>query len=146
EGAKSNRTPLLIGLGAFALLAVVGTVFLLRRPAAPEAPVSTTLSPAAQAAVTRVKELEDKLAALEKEKAEAEGKAAEGAKKKLEPQAAARGQAVDNAALARAQEDARRKAKEEQEQRQQEEMRRLAEQKKAEEARLAEEKRKADEA
>lgn len=147
EGTKGNRRPLLIGLAGVAVVTVVGLLVLFKRPTPPPPPPApTTLSPAAEAAVTRVKELEDKLAALEKDKADAQLKAAEEAKKKVEAQAAARGQAVDTAAVARAQEDARRRAKEEQEQRQQEELRRLAEQKKAEEAHLAEERRKAEEA
>ena len=149
EEPGKSKTPLFIGLGALAVLAVAGTYYLLGRTAsvpAPASPPNTTLSPAAAAALDRVKELEEKLAALEKEKAEAEGKAAEDAKKKIESQAAARGQQVDPAALQRAQEEARRKAKDEQERRQQEELRRIAEQKKAEEDRLAEERRRADEA
>jgi TonB family protein len=97
------------------------------------------------AAEAKVKELQERLAALEAEKAAAEAKAAEDAKKKMEAQAAARGQAVDPAALARAQDDARRKAQAEQERLAQEEKKRLEAQKAAEEARMAEERRKAEE-
>ncbi len=114
-------------------------------PAPPQAAAPVTLSAESLAAQARIRELEDKLKALEAEKAEAATKAADEAKKKIEAQAAARGQAVDPAALERAQEEARRKAKAEQEKRQQDEQRRLEEQKKAEEARVAEEKRRADE-
>ncbi|HEY7515723.1 MAG TPA: TonB family protein [Vicinamibacteria bacterium] len=149
EEAKANRRPLFLGLGAAAAVAGgLGGWLLLRRPepAVPPPPPTTTLSPAAAAALSRVKELEEKLANLEREKVEAETKAAEDAKKKMEAQAAARGQALDAAAVERAQEDARRKAKEEQERRQQEELRRIADEKKAEEARLAEERRRAEEA
>ncbi len=149
DEARANRGPLFVGLGALVLAgAGLAGWLLLRRPEtmAPPPPAPTTLTPAAEAALARVKELEDKLAALEREKAEAETKAAEDAKKKLEAQAAARGQALDAAAVERAQEEARQRAKEDQERRQQEELRRLADQKKAEEARLAEERRRAEDA
>jgi TonB family protein len=149
DEAKANRRPLFLGLGAVAAIAVgLAAWLLLRRPAAavPPPPAPTTLTAAAEAALARVRELEDKLATLEREKTEAETKAADDAKKKMEAQAAARGQAIDAAAVERAQEEARRKAKEEQERRQQEELRRIAEEKKAEEARLAEERRRAEEA
>src|SRR5262249_9330593 len=76
----------------------------------------------------------------------AEAKAAEDAKKKLEAQAKAAGQNADPAAVAKAQEDAAKKARAEQEKKAQEERKRLEEEKKAEEARLAEEQRKAEEA
>jgi TonB family protein len=114
-------------------------------PVAPPSAAPATLSAEAVATQARIKELEDKLKALEEEKAEAATKAADEAKKKVEAQAAAKGQTVDPAAVERAQEEARRKAKADQEKRQQEELRRLEEQKKAEEARIAEEKRRADE-
>jgi TonB family protein len=93
----------------------------------------------------RVPELEQKRAALEADKKAAEEKAAEEARKKVEAQAKARGQAVDPNAVAQAQEEERRRARAEQERKQQEEQKRLEEQKKAEEARLAEEQRKAEE-
>jgi len=82
---------------------------------------------------------------MEAEKAAAEAKATEDTKKKMEAQAAAKGQSVDPAALARAQEEARKKVQAEQDRRAQEEKQRLEAAKAAEEARLAEEKRKADE-
>ncbi|PYQ20870.1 MAG: hypothetical protein DMF79_09450 [Acidobacteria bacterium] len=146
---KGSKTLLYVGLGAVLVLVLAGSgYYVLGRaaPPAPTAPPVTTLSPAAAAAIERVKELEEKLAALEKEKAEAQTKAADDAKKKIESQAAARGQQVDEVALQRAQEEARRKARDEQERRQREELRRLAEQKKAEEDRLAEERRRTEEA
>jgi TonB family protein len=105
----------------------------------------TTLTAEAAAAEGRVRELEDKLKALETERAAAEARAAEDAKKKVESQAAARGQTVDPAALQKAQDEARKKAQAEQERRQQEEKTRLEEEQRAAEARLAEERRRADE-
>jgi TonB family protein len=63
----------------------------------------------------------------------------------MEAQAAARGTAVDPAALQKAQEDAARKARAEQEKKAEQERQRLEEEKRAEEARVAEEKRRADE-
>lgn len=148
DDAKKVPTPMLAGLAVLALLAAGGAYWLTKRASAPAAPPVTTpptLSPEAQAAELRVKELEAKLAALEAEKKAAEEKAAEDARKKLEAQAKAKGQAVDPDALAKAQEDERRKARAEQERKLQEEQKRLEEQKKAEEARLAEEQKKAEE-
>jgi TonB family protein len=149
DGPQKNRLPLVAGAAGLLLVAAVAGVALLRRGSAPApspaAPAPTTLSPEAVAAQAKVKELQERLAALEAEKAAAEAKAAEDAKKKLEAQAAARGQAVDPAVLARAQEEARRKAQAEQERRAEEERKRLEAEKAAEEARVAEEKRKAEE-
>jgi TonB family protein len=149
EEVKADRRPLVLGLGGVAVVAAgIGGWLLFRHPGTevPPTPATTTLSPAAAAALDRVKELEEKLAAMEREKAEAETKAADDAKKKIEAQAAARGQVIDAAAVAKAQEEARKKAAADQERRQQEELKRIADEKKAEEARLAEEKRRADEA
>jgi protein TonB len=106
----------------------------------------TTLSPEAQAALDRVKELEEKLRAFEAERAEAEAKASEEARKKLEAQAKALGTTADPTAVAKAQEEAARRARLEQEQNQLEERRRLEEAKAAEVARVAEERRRAEEA
>jgi TonB family protein len=142
---KRSQTPLLLGAAAILLLAGGAAYYFLTRSPAPPVQAPATLSPEAVAAQKRVKELEEKLAAIEAEKAAAEAKAAEEAKKRVEAQAKARGQVVDPAALQQAQDEARKKAKAEQEAKQQEELRNLAEQKKAEQARLAEEKRKADE-
>ena len=147
EGRK-GKTPVLLGLGAALAAALAGGYYFVgpsRPPPAPADPPAT-LSPAAAAALERVKELEAKLAALEREKAEAEAMAADDARKRIESQAAAKGQQVDPEAVRRAQEEARRRAKEEQERRQQEELRRLAEARKAEEERLTEERRRAEEA
>ena len=150
EGEERSRMPLIAGAAGVLLVAAAVGVVLMRRggttaPPSPVAPAVTTLSPQAAAAEAKVKELQERLAALEAEKAAAEAKAAEDAKKKMEAQAAARGQAVDPAALARAQEEARRKAQAEQERLAQEEKKRLEAEKAAEEARVAEEKRKAEE-
>ena len=142
-----SRKPLMAGIAAVVVIGAVAAVFLLRAggtQAPVQAPGPSTLSAEAQA-VARVRELEEKLKALEAEKAAAEAKAVEEARKKLEAQAAARGQTADPSAIAKAQEEAARKARFEQEKKQQEELRRLEEEKKAEEARLAEEQRKAEE-
>lgn len=147
EPAKS-RTPLLAVAALLIALAGATAFFVLGRagiPSAPASPVSTTLSPAAVAAMTKVKELEEKLQVFEAEKAAAEAKAAEEAKKKLESQAKNRGQEADPVAVAKAQEEAAAKARAEQEKKQQEERRKLEEAKAAEEARLAEEERRAEE-
>jgi TonB family protein len=112
-------------------------------PVAAATPAPVTAE--AQAAIDKVKELEDKLKAIEAEKVAAEAKAAEDAKKKVEAQAAAKGQAVDPAAVQKAQEEAAKKARAEQEKKAEQERQRLEEQKKAEEARLAEEQKKAQE-
>jgi TonB family protein len=145
---KSSKTPLIAGGAvAAALLLGVGGYFAYKKMGggAPPAPTTTTLSPEAAAAVARVRELEEKLKAIEAEKAAAEAKAADDAKKKLEAQAAAKGQAVDPAALQKAQEEAAKKARAEQEKKAAEERKRLEEEKKAEEARLAEERRRQEE-
>jgi TonB family protein len=145
-----SKTPILAAVAAILLIGGGVTFFLLRKgavaPTPPPGPTTTTLTPEATAALARVKELEDKLKAIEAEKAAAEAKAAEDAKKKVEAQAKAAGQNVDPAAMAKAQEDAAKKARLEQEKKAQEERKRLEEEKKAEEARLAEEQRKAEEA
>ena len=141
-----RSAPAFLGLGMVAVIALIAGWYFALGPGAQKAqpPPAATLSAEAAAAVARVKELEEKLKRFEREKAEAEAKAAEDAKKKVEAQAAAKGQTVDPAVLLRAQEDARRKAQADQEKRQQEERRRLEEEKRAEEARVQEEKRRAD--
>ncbi len=147
EKPKSKMPLLAGGLAALVAIAAAGGYFLTRGRTAlpPPVPPTTTLSVEEAAAMARVKELEEKLKALEAEKAAAEAKAAEDAKKKLEAQAAAKGQTVDPAALQKAQEEARRKAQLEQEKKLQEEKKRLEEEKKAEEARLADQQRRDDE-
>jgi serine/threonine-protein kinase len=104
-----------------------------------------TLTADAAAAMARVRELEEKLRAIEAEKAAAEVKAAEEARRQIEAQARAKGVAVDAAAIRRAEELARKRAMAEQERLLQEERRRIQDQKRAEEARIAEEQRRAEE-
>ncbi|HZN56906.1 MAG TPA: energy transducer TonB, partial [Planctomycetota bacterium] len=91
-------------------------------------------------------ELEEQLKVFEAEKAAAEQKASEEARKRLEAQAKALGTTADPAAIEKAQEEAAKKARLEQERRQQEERRKLEEAKAAEEAHVAEERRRAEEA
>ena len=91
----------------------------------------------AAAAQARVRELEQRIDQLEREKAAAETRAAEEARTTLEAQAAAKGRTADPAAIERAQQEARQLARAEQERRQQEERRRLAEERTAEVQRLA---------
>jgi TonB family protein len=147
EEATGSKLPLFVGIGVLALAAGTGAFFLLGRrgsgapaAAASAAPV-TTLSAEAVAAMQKVKELEEKLVAIEAEKAAAVAKAEDEARKKVEAQAAARGQAVDPAAMLRAQEEARRRSEAEQARRQQEEQKRLEDEQRAAAARLAEERR-----
>jgi TonB family protein len=148
-----SKAPLVVGVAAVLLIGA-GVAFMMSRkggsapeagPASQAAAAPTTLTPEGQAALAKVKELEDKLAALEAERAAAETKAAEDAKKKIEQQAAAKGTAVDPAALAAAQEEARKKAQAEQQRKLAEEQKRLEEEQKAAEARLAEEQKRAAE-
>ena len=149
KGAEKKKPPVLMAasIAAAVLLAAVGGWLVVRPgppPPAPTAPPPTTLSAEALAAMQRVKELEEKLKAIENEKAAAEAKAAEEAKKRIEAQAAARGQKVDTAAVERAQDEARRRAQAEQERKAQEERKRLEDEQKAAEARVAEERRRAE--
>jgi TonB family protein len=153
DEAPRSQTPLVAGAAIVALLAAVGGgwYFLKGRSMAPSLPVPalpvpTTLFAEVIAAQERVKELEQKLAALEAEKQAAEVKAADEAKVKVEAQAKAKGQEVDLAAVERAQEEARQRARQDEERRQREELKQVEEQKRAEEARLAEEHRRAEEA
>ncbi len=140
---RRRGVPAVVGLGIIA--AIAGWYFMLgpgattAQPALPPA----TLSTQAAVALARVKELEEKLRRFEQEKAEAEAKAAEDAKQKLEAQAAAKGQTVDPAVLLKSQDDARRNAQADQAERQ-EERRRLEDEKRAKEARVQEENRPAD--
>jgi serine/threonine-protein kinase len=151
SGGPRTRTRL--ALVAMAALVVIGAgagYVSLRGRATPAAaaaiePPPTTVSPETAAAIARVKDLEERLQAIETEKAAAEARAVDEARKKVEAQAAARGQVADALAVARAQEEARRRAQLEQEKRLREEQDRLeAEQRRAEE-RLAEERRKEEE-
>jgi TonB family protein len=148
EERTASKAPLLAGIAALLLLLGGGGYFLMSRSAAaPAAPVPpTTLSGEAMAAGQRVKELEDKVKAMEEDKAAAEQKAKDDTAAKLLKEAKAKGGEVDAAALQKAQEEAARKARLEQEKKQEEERKKIEEQKRAEEARVAEEARKADEA
>jgi TonB family protein len=133
------RRGLWLALGL--LLAVLvggggGYLYFVSQRAAP--PVSPPAGAAAEASQARIRELEERIAQLEREKAEAETRAAEDARQTVEAQAAAGGAAADPSTVAQAQEEARRRARADQERRQEEERRRLEEARKAEEARLAE--------
>ena len=112
-----------------------------RAPQVQAQPTPDAPSPEEVAALARVKELEERLASLEAEKASAEARAEEEAKARIEAEAAARGRSADPGAVRKAQEEARRKTQADQERTQLEEKRRLEEQKRAEEARLAEQRR-----
>jgi TonB family protein len=150
EGGPKSRTPLLalVGLLVVALVGAGYWYFSMGPGAhkAPPAPTTTTLSSEAVAALARVKELEEKLKAIEDEKAAAEQKAQEEAAAKLQKEAKARGGEVDATALQKAKEEAAKQARVEQERKQQEEKKRLEQEKAAEEARVADEQRKAEEA
>lgn len=103
----------------------------------PAPPPEPPLPPEAVAALARVRELEARLKAIEEENARAQATAAEQAKQRLEAEAAAKGRAVDREQMLRAQEEAMRKARAEQERRQEVERKRLEDEKRAEERRVA---------
>ncbi|PYQ44098.1 MAG: hypothetical protein DMF77_08020, partial [Acidobacteria bacterium] len=152
KGDKTgSKLPLIGGLAAVLLIAAVGAALVLKGRGAPAAPSSTTPPPTTMSAEMialsqKAKELEEKLQALEAEKAAAAAMAEEDARKKVEAQARARGQAVDPEALARAQDDARKKAQAEQDRKAQADRKRLEDEQKVAEAQLAEEQRRAEEA
>jgi len=152
KGDKTgSKMPLIGGLAAVLLIAAVGAAVVLKGRGAPATPSSTTPPPTTMSAEMvalsqKAKELEEKLQALEAEKAAASAKAEEDARKKVEAQARARGQAVDPEALARAQDDARKKAQAEQDRKAQADRKRLEDEQKVAEAQLAEEQRRAEEA
>jgi TonB family protein len=135
--APAGRRGLWLLLGLLAALVVgggAGWVYFVKLRSSSRSPV-----PGADAAIgqERVRELEARIAQLEREKAEAETKAGEEARQTVEAQAATGGRAADPAAVAQAQEEARRRARADQEARQQEELRRIADEKTAEEQRAA---------
>lgn len=138
--ARGSSRGLWIGLALMAVVVVgAGARFVLGRRAPVATSTTTTTLPAeVLAARARVKELEDRIAQMERERTEAETKAADEARKKLEAQAAAKGKLVDPAAVQKAQEDARQRARVEQDRKQQEELARIAEARRAEEKRIAE--------
>jgi TonB family protein len=133
---RASSPGLWLGIGVAAALVLGGgggwLYFVRQRPAAPPAPTAEQV-----AAEARVRELEARIALLETEKAAAEARAAEEARLAVEKQAAAGGQTADPEAIQRAQDEARRRARLEQERQQQEELQRLADEKRAEEQRLA---------
>ena len=139
-GEAPSRRGLWIAAALVGVLALAAGAWLWLGRAAPRATTTppTTVSPEVLAAMARVKELEGRIAQMERQRAEAETKAAEEARKKVEAQAAARGRAVDPAALQKAQEEARQTARAEQEHRQQQELGRIAEARRPEEKRIAE--------
>src|SRR5882672_9360797 len=152
KGDKTaSKMPLIGGLAAVLLIAAVGAAFVLKGRGAPATPSSTTPPPTTMSAEMmalsqKAKELEEKLQALEAEKAAAAAKAEEDARKKVEAQAKARGQAVDPEALARAQDEARKKAQAEQDRKAQADRKRLEDEQRVAAAQLAEEQRRAEEA
>jgi TonB family protein len=145
--APRSRAPLaMVGMAALVLIGAGAGYVSLRGRTAPAAaaaaaPPTTTLSPETVAAMARVKELEERLQAIEAEKTAAQARAAEEARRKVEAQAAARGQVADAAAIARAQQEARGRAQAEQDRRLQEEQEKLETEQHAAEERLAEERR-----
>jgi TonB family protein len=127
-------------IAAIVLLASVGGWLLLRWSAPPPAPATplSTLSADEVTVMQRIRELEEKLSAIEQENAAA-AQAAEDAKKKLEARVVTRGEKVDAAAVG-APQGARREAHA-QPTRAQEEKWRLEEERKGLETRLAQERR-----
>jgi TonB family protein len=91
------------------------------------------------AAQARVRELEARVAQLEREKTDAVARAAEEARTSLEAQAKAGGRSLDPAVVARAQQEARDRARREQDRKQQEELDRIAAERNAEVQRLGSE-------
>jgi len=133
--APAGRRGLWLLLGLLAALVVgggAGWVYFVKLRSSSPSPAPRADAAAGQ---ERVRELEARIAQLEREKAEAETKAAEEARQTVEAQAATGGRTADPAAVAQAQEEARQRARAEQEARQQEELRRIAEEKKAQEQR-----------
>jgi TonB family protein len=150
--ARKGRMPVIVGVAAVVLIGA-GVVFFLMRGGlsepAPPPPAPTTLSAAEleyQEKIRQLQEKERELAAREAQIKEDEARAADEIKKQMEAQAKAKGQQADPAAVAKAQEEAAKKARLEQEKRLEEERRKLEEARLAEEARIAEERRRVEEA
>jgi len=135
-GAGKGRG-VVLALGVVAALAVGGAAGWLYLAAQRREATQAAAAAEQKAAQARVHDLEARIAQLEREKSEAEAKAAEEARAALEKQSAAGGQKADPAAIARAQDEARKRARAEQERKQQEELAKLAEAKHAEEQRAA---------
>jgi TonB family protein len=148
-----SKGPLFAGIAVVVVLLAVGGYFVLGRggSSAPPgtqtaAPVPATLSPEAIEARAKVKELEAKLKQIEDDKTAAEQKAKDDAAAKMKKEAQAKGQTtVDETVLQKAQEDAAKKVRIEQEKKAQEEKKRLEEEKATAEAKAADEARKAEE-
>jgi TonB family protein len=146
--ASRSRKPL-VALGVAILVVAMAVAGYLAgrdgRPVAPAAavvqPVSATLGTEAAAALERVRQLEERLQALEAEKAAAGAQAAAEARQNVEAQAAARGRRADPLAVARAQEEARHRAEAEQERRSRAEQLRLQAEQRLAEEQLVEERR-----
>ncbi len=150
KGDTKSKLPLLGGLAALLALAAVGGYFVFGRgigstPPATQVPAPTTMNPEVARILAEKQVIEEKLRALEEEKAAAAQKAQEEAATKMKRAAQAKGQVVDPEALEKAQREAADKARADQERKAQEEKKRLEEEKRvaeraAEEARLAAEK------
>jgi TonB family protein len=150
ETVPKGKTPI-VAASVLTLAAVGSAVYYflaggLTGATAPAAPPPTTLSSEAVSALARVKELEDQLRAIEEEKAAAEQKAKDEAAAKVQKEAKAKGTEVDPATMQKAQEEAAKKARADQERKAQEEKKKREDAKAAEEQRQAEEQRKAEDA
>jgi TonB family protein len=150
EGPPRSKALVWGGLAAAVVIAAGAAAFFLKgRSAPPPAPATlppTTMSTEMIALAQKAKDLEEQVKALVAEQAAAAAKAQEDARKKVEAQAAARGQVADPAAIARAQEEARKKSDAEQARKADAERRRLEDEQRRAEAQLAEEQRRAEEA
>jgi TonB family protein len=148
ETAPKSKTPMVAAVLLLLVVAGGGAYYFfsggLGGVTQPAVPPTSTLSSEAVSALARVKELEDKLKVIEEEKAAAEQKAKDDATAKLQKEAKAKGTEVDAAALQRAQDEAAKKARADQERKAQEEKKKLEDAKAAEEQRVAEEQKKAE--
>ena len=114
--AEKKTFPIVpVVLGVLAVIGVAVYLLTQRGPSTFPPAATPAMNAAEIAALARVKELESRLASMLAEKAAAEQKAAEEAKKIVEAQARARGRAVDPAELQKAQDEARKKAQVDQE-------------------------------
>ncbi len=133
-GGRRGLWLLLALLAAVVVGGGAGWVYFVKERSSSPSPAPGAEAAGAQA---RVRELEARIAQLEREKAGAETKAAEDVRNTLQAEAVAGGKTADPVAVERAQEQARRRARADQEARQQEELRRITDEKKAEEQRAA---------
>jgi polysaccharide chain length determinant protein (PEP-CTERM system associated) len=146
--ASHGRKPLVALAAATLVVAVAAAGYLAgwdRRQVAPAAavvqPVSATVSAEAAAPPERVEQLEERLQAIEAEKAAAAAPPAADARRKVEAQTAAWRQRANPIAVARAQEEAGRRPEAEQERRSREEQLRLQAEQRLAEEQLMEERR-----